>query len=80
MNKKKILIPKTDLNIYPIGQGTLFGRSFDGSSRSQLINKKIEVLKYGIEIGMNFIDTGEDYEGGTSEELLSEVVKDKRDV
>ena len=79
MNKKKILIPKTDLNIYPIGQGTLFGRSFDGSSRSQLINKKIEVLKYGIEIGMNFIDTGEDYEGGTSEELLSEVVKDKRD-
>ena len=28
---------------------------------------------------MNFIDTGEDYEGGTSEELLSEVVKDKRD-
>ena len=79
MNKKIIKIPNTDLNIYPIGQGTLFGRSLDGYSRSKLINKKIDVLKYGIDIGMNFIDTGEDYEGGTSEELLSEVVKGKRD-
>jgi diketogulonate reductase-like aldo/keto reductase len=79
INNKKIQIHKTNLNVYPIGQGTLFGRSLEGSTRIDLIKKKIEVLKYGIEIGMNFIDTGEDYEGGTSEELLSEVVKYNRD-
>jgi diketogulonate reductase-like aldo/keto reductase len=76
IKKKKIL--KSDLEVYPIGQGTLFGRSFDGQSNKELISKKIEVLNYGIELGMNFIDTGEDYEGGISEELLSEVLKNKR--
>ena len=45
--KVHMKIPNTDLNIYPIGQGILFGRSLDGYSRSKLINKKIDVLKYG---------------------------------
>lgn len=76
MNKKKIL--KSNLEVYPIGQGTLFGRSYDGQSAKELISKKIDALNYGIELGMNFIDTGEDYEGGISEELLSEVLKNKR--
>jgi len=75
---KKTKILKSDLEVYPIGQGTLFGRSFDGQSNKELIAKKIDVLNYGIELGMNFIDTGEDYEGGISEELLSEVLKSKR--
>lgn len=72
-------ILKTDLEIYPIGQGTLFGRSMEGESSNRLIKKKIDILKYGVDIGMNFIDTGEDYEGGKSEKLLAEVLKGQRD-
>ena len=34
-------------------------------------------MDYGIELGMNFIDTGEDYEDGKSEELLSQVISTK---
>tara|TARA_A100001011_G_scaffold338222_1_gene368903 strand:+ start:3670 stop:4803 length:1134 start_codon:yes stop_codon:yes gene_type:complete len=75
-NKVKIL--KSDLEVYPIGQGTLFGRSFDGQSDSELINKKKNALSYGIDLGMNFIDTGEDYEDGLSEEILGEILKKKR--
>ena len=70
-------IGKSNLEICPIGQGTLFGRT-SAKIDQGVINKKIEILKYGIEIGMNFIDTGEDYEDGLSEHLLSEVVKFNR--
>lgn len=71
-------IGNSNLKICPVGQGTLFGRT-SSKINQDIINTKIDVLKYGIEIGMNFIDTGEDYEDGLSEKLLSEVVKSKRD-
>ena len=70
-------IGNSNLKICPVGQGTLFGRT-SSKINQDIINTKIDVLKYGIEIGMNFIDTGEDYEDGLSEKLLSEVVKSKR--
>ena len=70
-------IGKSNIEICPIGQGTLFGRT-SAKINQVIINKKIEILKYGIEIGMNFIDTGEDYEDGLSEKLLSEVIKSNR--
>ena len=71
-------IGNSNLKICPVGQGTLFGRT-SSKINQDIINTKIDVLKYGIEIGMNFIDTGEDYEDGLSEKLLSEVVKSKRE-
>ena len=71
-------IGNSTLEICPIGQGTLFGRT-STKINQDIINKKIKVLKYGLEIGMNFIDTGEDYEDGLSEKLLSEVVKTSRE-
>ena len=75
--KTKVL--KTNLEVGLIGQGTLFGRANDKSDLSELVKKKISTLDYGIELGMNFIDTGEDYEDGRSEELLSQVISTKRD-
>ena len=75
--KTKVL--KTNLEVSLIGQGTLFGRANDKSDLSELVKKKISTLDYGIELGMNFIDTGEDYEDGQSEELLSQVISTKRD-
>ncbi len=75
--KTKVL--KTNLEVSLIGQGTLFGRANDKSDLSELVKKKISTLDYGIELGMNFIDTGEDYEDGKSEELLSQVISTKRD-
>ena len=71
-------IGSSDLEICPIGQGTLFGRT-SSKINEEIIKKKIDVLNYGLELGMNFIDTGEDYEDGLSEKLLSKVVKSKRD-
>ena len=79
MINMNLKILKSDLSVYPIGQGTLFGRSFDGLSNDDLINKKKETLLFGIELGMNLIDTGEDYEGGLSETLLSSVISGRRD-
>ena len=75
--KTKVL--KTDIEVSLIGQGTLFGRVKDKSDLFGLVKKKISTLDYGIELGMNFIDTGEDYEDGQSEELLSQVISSKRD-
>ena len=69
---------RTNIEVFPIGQGTLFGRSFDGQASIELVNKKIKVLEYGLELGMNFIDTGEDYENGFSEKLLSKIISVKR--
>ncbi len=74
MQKK---IGLSDLEICPVGQGTLFGRT-SSKIDSNIIELKSKVLDYGIDLGMNFIDTGEDYEGGLSEEILGNVIKGKR--
>ncbi len=79
MINKKIKISKTNIEVYPIGQGTLFGRILDKSKISDIVKRKISILEYGIELGMNYLDTGEDYEGGLSEELLSKIINNKRD-
>ena len=79
MTDKKIKISKTNIEVYPIGQGTLFGRILDKTKIDDIVKKKISSLEYGIELGMNYLDTGEDYEDGLSEELLSKIICNKRD-
>lgn len=72
------LIGKSELSVYPVGQGTLFGRNHKIKLNKDLIKVKKETLEYGFDLGMNFVDTGEDYEGGLSEEILGESIKDIR--
>ena len=73
-----MILGKSNIDVYPIGQGTLFARTFDGQKSEELVKKKIDVLDFGLELGMNFIDTGEDYEDGLSEKLISSIPKTKR--
>lgn len=73
------LIGKSELSVYPVGQGTLFGRNHKIRLNKDLIKVKKETLEFGFDLGMNFVDTGEDYEGGLSEEILGESIKGIRD-
>lgn len=55
-----------------IGQGAGGG---DGSSDSH----RIKVLRYGIELGMNLIDTAEAYGDGHSEEVVGKAIMEQRE-
>jgi len=47
-------------------------------NNKQSIKKRIEVIRYGIELGLNFIDTAPTYGNGLSEKMIGEAVKDIR--
>ncbi len=69
---------KTGEKIPALGLGTwgIGGFSFPDYSYDQLA---IEVIRFAVEIGMNFIDTAEMYGSGHSEELIGEAIKGIRD-
>jgi len=47
-------------------------------NNKQSIKKRIEVIRYGIESGLNFIDTAPSYGNGLSEKITGEAIKDIR--
>lgn len=55
-----------------IGQGSTFG----GHKPDK--KTKLLILEYALSKGCNFVDTGENYEGGLAEELVGEFLKGKR--
>lgn len=57
-----------------LGQGTWF-MGEQASSRAE----EIAALRYGVELGMNLIDTAEMYGDGRSEELVGEAIRGIRD-
>lgn len=57
-----------------IGQGTIGAGSHSGTTPER-IRKRIKVILSGIEEGITFLDTGEDYEDGHAEEILGKAVK-----
>jgi len=69
---------KTGERIPAIGLGTygLGGYTFPDKSSDK---NAIEVIRYAIERGMNFIDTAEMYGAGHSEELIGEAIKGQRE-
>lgn len=68
---------KTQILISAIGQGTI-GAGSHSSATPERIRKRIEVILAGIEEGITFLDTGEDYEEGHAEEILGRAVKGTR--
>ncbi|GEN88992.1 aldo/keto reductase [Oceanobacillus sp. FSL W8-0428] len=58
-------------NLFPIGMGT-WHMGEDPSKR----NKEIEALRYGLENGIEVIDTAEMYGEGNSENLIGEAIQD----
>lgn len=65
---KKVLL-KDGTSIPAVGQGTWYM----GEKRSQR-SSEIESLRWGIENGMNLLDTAEMYGDGASEELIGEAI------
>jgi len=61
-----------DFNIPVISQGVGGGSDYSDDER-------IKSIEYGIDLGMNFIDTAEAYEDGHSEELLGKAIQGKRE-
>ena len=60
-----------------IGQGCMgIGGEFERDDTQQV--EHVRALQYGIELGLNFLDTAEIYSDGYSEELVGRAVKGKR--
>lgn len=68
----------TQVNIPAVGQGTI-GAGDPRHPRPERMKRRIELLRRGIELGITFLDTGEDYEEGLAEELLGKAIKGSRD-
>src|SRR3989344_8554978 len=61
---------RSKLSVGLIGQGS----GFDFSRK--ISSKKLEkILRMGVDLGMNFIDTGELYGEGLSEEIVGRAIK-----
>ncbi|MDD5104193.1 MAG: aldo/keto reductase [Desulfuromonadaceae bacterium] len=61
-----------------VAQGTT-GAGRRETATEGAIRKREDVLRYGIDLGMTFLDTGEHYEDGLSEEITGRVVCGRRD-
>ena len=68
---------KTQETIPLIGQGTGYGGFFAKSSRYS--EKHVAAIKYGIDLGMIFIDTAEEYGMGEAEKTVGKAIAGRRD-
>jgi len=68
----------TEVEIPAIGQGTTGSGSYSNFNPEE-VEKRIEVLTCGIDLGMTYLDTAELYGGGLAEEVVGEVIKGRRD-
>lgn len=73
-NRMYRYLGKTSLRLAAIGQGTTQTGGYAAKSNEK-DRQRIEVLRLGLELGMNFIDTSELYGGGHAEEIVGEAVK-----
>jgi diketogulonate reductase-like aldo/keto reductase len=64
--------------ISALGQGTI-GAGSRNNATDERRRCRERLLRQGIELGMTFLDTGEDYEDGHAEEILGRVVFGIRD-
>lgn len=61
-----------DLPKVGLGTGYDFNKNFDKANF-------VKTLRFGIKLGLNFIDTAENYGSGLAEELVGQAIKGKRD-
>ena len=67
----------TSQSISVIGQGTGYGGFLAKSSKYS--EKHVSAIKYGIDLGMTFIDTSEEYGMGGAEKAVAKAIKNRRD-
>ncbi len=68
----------TQAEVSAVGLGTI-GAGSQKNATPEGIKTRLEVLRRGIEMGITFLDTGEDYEDGHAEELLGKAIQGSRD-
>ncbi|MCX6328969.1 MAG: aldo/keto reductase [Bacteroidia bacterium] len=68
----------TSEKISAVGQGTN-GAGRRSTAIAELVKRRIDVLKLGIDLGMSFLDTAESYEEGHAEEITGKAIKGMRD-
>jgi aryl-alcohol dehydrogenase-like predicted oxidoreductase len=72
---QKVTLGKSDLKVSRIGLGTMGMSEFYGVTDEQ---QSIDTLNASLDSGINFWDTADMYGIGHNEELLSKVLKDRR--
>lgn len=74
---KYTTIPNIDIKISKLTMGAMsFGKNPEGSLAWTLDQKQTnEIVKHGLELGINFFDTANVYGAGTSEEYLGKAIK-----
>ncbi|MBW2334258.1 MAG: aldo/keto reductase [Deltaproteobacteria bacterium] len=68
----------TNVEIPVVGQGTT-GAGSKAIATPESIKKRIDVLRYGIDLGMNLLDTADSYEDEHTEEIVGQIVHGIRD-
>jgi aryl-alcohol dehydrogenase-like predicted oxidoreductase len=71
---KKRKIGNSDLQVFPIGLGTMGMSEFYGEANEE---QSISTIHKAIELGVDFLDTADMYGSGHNEELLGKALKDK---
>ncbi len=75
-----VKLGRSDLKVSVFGMGTWqIGTGSWGWEKDFTKENVVEALRYGIDSGVNFIDTAELYGGGRSEEVVGEVLKERRE-
>ncbi len=74
MQKRKI--GNSDLNVFPIGLGTMGMSEFYGETDEQ---QSINTIHKAVDLGVDFFDTADMYGSGHNEELLGKALKGKFD-
>ncbi len=75
-----VRLGRSDLKVSVFGLGTWqIGSGSWGWGKDFEKTDVVEALNYGLDAGVNFIDTAEAYGGGRSEEVVGEVLKGRRE-
>lgn len=75
-----VRLGRSDLKVSVFGMGTWqIGSGSWGWEKDFTKQDVTEALNYGLDPGVNFVDTAEIYGGGRSEEVIGEVIKGRRE-
>lgn len=75
-----VRLGRSDLKVSVFGMGTWqIGSGSWGWEKDFTKQDVTEALSYGLDSGVNFIDTAELYGGGRSEEIIGEILKGRRE-
>lgn len=71
------ILGNTGISVPAIIQGASGMGSYSNTDPEK-VKKRIEAIKYGLELGMNYLDTADLYGGGFSEEIVAKIIRGKR--